>query len=432
MKKIPSTLSIALILCQASIQAPRSANTLTPAEIRAGWTLIFDGVDKNANLRVGETGTTNSWTISAPDSAIASPNTGAMLFTKQSYSNFEFSADWKLNMTGNSGMFFRVNAAVGWICSGPEYAILDDVNGADRTSLGHLPGEITLPLKRTACNYDLYSTTQNGVVGAPYVAASVPYNVWSRGVYWANGNFIEHWLNGQKVVDYEIGAGDWLQRFQLSVWYNTYCTTTALRSTWARFTTGLIGFQDHGGGLLVWFRNLKVRPFTPGEVLISPMYTPNGGNFTGTVSVVLESGITGAEIRYTLDGSNPTATSPLYTGPLTLSATTTVTARTFRPRFTMSVASAATFTLNSTPILHGDLSPMPEAGFSQFGRDLLIRNGNGQSFVVTLFTPSGKEAAAVKIGPETREMAVGGLKAGLYLVKTSRGSWAQTRKFTIR
>jgi len=49
-----------------------------------------------------------------------------------------------------------------------------------------------------------------------------------------------------------------------------------------------------------------------------------------SVSVTLASPTPGAEVRYTTDGSVPTASSPLYTGPFTLSSSTTVRARAFR------------------------------------------------------------------------------------------------------
>ncbi len=64
--------------------------------------------------------------------------------------------------------------------------------------------------------------------------------------------------------------------------------------------------------------------------LAAPQFSPNGGSFWPTVSVTISDTDSG-EIRYTLDGSDPTANSPLYTGPFPLSSTTTVTARCFDP-----------------------------------------------------------------------------------------------------
>ena len=57
--------------------------------------------------------------------------------------------------------------------------------------------------------------------------------------------------------------------------------------------------------------------------------TPVGGNFNGTADIVLSTPAPGVAIRYTLDGSEPTATSPLYTAPITLTATTKVAAKPF-------------------------------------------------------------------------------------------------------
>src|SRR5262249_49016839 len=57
-----------------------------------------------------------------------------------------------------------------------------------------------------------------------------------------------------------------------------------------------------------------------------PSISPNGGSFTNSVQVTLTCATAGAEIRYTTDGSVPTAASTLYNGPFTLSANATINA----------------------------------------------------------------------------------------------------------
>jgi len=60
---------------------------------------------------------------------------------------------------------------------------------------------------------------------------------------------IEHWLNGQKIVEYVIGSPEW-----------TDLVANSKFSQWPEYgtaRTGHIGFQDHGDP--VWFRNIKVR-----------------------------------------------------------------------------------------------------------------------------------------------------------------------------
>ncbi|MDB5050232.1 MAG: hypothetical protein JWO30_3303 [Fibrobacteres bacterium] len=325
-------------------QAPDSLiNKLSAAEKKAGWISLFDGVDPKVEWRAGVNGTTLDWKVE--DGALTPSGAVTEVFSKQSYGDFEWSVEWKLGLKGNSGMFFRVNPQVGRFCSSSEYAILDDVNGDDRTELGHMPGQTQTPIKRSGACYDLYPTTHNGGVDSPYVLVSKPYDQWSRGVIWAEGAHIEHWLNDQKVVDYELFTGDWNTRFSLSK-YPAMCT--AYPDKWMRAPSGLIGLQDHGGGLRVWFRNLKIRPFTPGEKLVSPLITPAGGLEAAPVKVVLEAAVTGSVIRYTLDGSLPTEPSPIYTGPLTLDRNTTLKARTFRNRFSPSDVTTEVYVFKTT------------------------------------------------------------------------------------
>ncbi|HYF48607.1 MAG TPA: chitobiase/beta-hexosaminidase C-terminal domain-containing protein [Planctomycetota bacterium] len=77
----------------------------------------------------------------------------------------------------------------------------------------------------------------------------------------------------------------------------------------------------------------------------APTFTPNGGSFTGSTTVTIASATAGATIRYTLDGSDPVATSPQYTAALTVNATTTIKARAFKAGMADSDVSAATFTI---------------------------------------------------------------------------------------
>ena len=407
-------------------------NSLSPAEKKAGWVLLFDGKDKYTHWRIGESGvgTPNTWLIQ--DSAMVSQNSGAMLFTKESYTDFEWQADWKLSSGGNSGLFIRVQP--NWICSGFEYAILDDStgedNGKDGNNLGHVPGETLIPIKRTGANYDLYPTTQDAILipnGGKWIDIAKPYNEWNHGVIWANGNFIEHWLNGQKVVAYEIGSPDWTTRYHLSKFYkNLNCG-----DQWSKYPTGSIGVQDHGVGLITYIRNLKIRPFTKGDTLVSPMAAPNGGNFSATVKVGLETAITGSAIHYTVDGSDPIASSPIYTDSLVLSATTTLKAITTRDKFKNSSVTSAVFTKAGSFIIKKDLSPNPEAAISTLNNGLIILNKNGQRFSGKVLSPLGQVVYDFEIGASEHSKELTGLKPGIFLVKIKRGDWGQTQKVVV-
>ena len=344
-ERIGGTAALSCVLISTSGQAQDSTlNRLSAAEKAAGWILLFDGVDKDAHFRVGLTGTANSWIVEDQAMATAPGSPGNEIFTKEAYANFELSMEWKLNIKGNSGIFIRVSGN-NRQCSGEEFAILDDVNGDDRTALGHMPGETAMPIKRTGADYDLYPTVQDGAPGAAYVDLAKPYDQWNRGTVWADGNLMEHWLNGKKVNDYTIGTPDWLERFKLSKYYGL-CPGD--QDTWARHPSGLIGMQDHGGGLRVWFRNIKIRPFTPGEKLVAPLIAPAGGMVNGNTRVTLEAAIIGSTLRYTLDGSDPTPASPIYQDSLILKSAATLKARTYRNGFQTSDVATALFTANGT------------------------------------------------------------------------------------
>lgn len=409
-------------------------NTLSSAEQKAGWILLFDGKDKDTYWRHGETGNTASrWTVE--DSAMKAVPSYSFLCTKTAYqySNFEWHAEWKLGRAGNSGLFIRVVQST--YDDGFEYGILDDVNGGDRGSLStnaadRLPNGSMPPIKRSGGIYDLYPTTKDGQIGGQFYDGTVarPYNQWSQGVIWAEGNHIEQWLNGKKVVVAEIGSADWNARLKNSKW-GSYDP-----NKWARNPKGSLCMQAHGGSNgeeLVWFRNMKVRPFTPGEALVSPSATPNGGNFSATVKVGLEVAITGATIRYTLDGSEPTENSPAYTDSITLTATTTLKAKTFRARFMNSSTTTATFTKGGTSIGTPDLSPVPEAAFTPFSGGFTVRNGNGAMFNAKVLDLRGVEVASFSVGENTPEYSVRGLKSGVYMVQIQRGTWAQVHKIAL-
>ena len=76
----------------------------------------------------------------------------------------------------------------------------------------------------------------------------------------------------------------------------------------------------------------------------TPKAAPNGGTFADTQSVTLTCATDGAAIHYTTDGSAPTASSTLYSAPLTLSATTTVRAVAVKAGMNDSGILAVTFT----------------------------------------------------------------------------------------
>ncbi|MCR4966043.1 MAG: chitobiase/beta-hexosaminidase C-terminal domain-containing protein [Bacteroidales bacterium] len=140
-------------------------------------------------------------------------------------------------------------------------------------------------------------------------------------------------------------------------------------------------------------------PSTPSSTVEAPVITPNTGTYFAPVSVSMTCATTGAEIRYTTDGTTPTSTSTLYSAPFTVSATTTVKAVAFFGSMTPSNTATATYTFptevatiadfkaantatNTTPyMITGDVTFVFANGNNIYIQDatggLLIYNQNG-------------------------------------------------------
>jgi|SRR6267378_191896 len=156
------------------------------------------------------------------------------LVTTQSFGNFELELEWKIGKGGNSGIFYRGTRGydhVYW--SGPEYQLLDDANVPDGKRR----------LTAAAAAYALY--------GAP-AGVVLPFDHWNKTRLVVKGTHVEHWLNGHKVVEYELKNADWKSRVAASKF--------AAYPDYGLATTGLIGLQgDHPGALAI--RRIRIREF---------------------------------------------------------------------------------------------------------------------------------------------------------------------------
>ncbi len=126
-----------------------------------------------------------------------------------------------------------------------------------------------------------------------------------------------------------------------------------------------------------------------GGIVAAPTFSPAGGSYTGTQTVTIASTTSGAQIRYTTDGSTPTASSSLYSGGITVSSSQTIKAIAIKSGLTTSAVVSASYTI--TPAGPGD----GPAGYtycaSEFGTCLFsgtasVAYGAGTSFVYGTFT----------------------------------------------
>jgi len=99
-----------------------------------------------------------------------------------------------------------------------------------------------------------------------------------------------------------------------------------------------------------------------GTTVASPTFDPPGGSYPSARSVTLSSATTGATIRYTVDGSTPTASSTVYTGPITVSASSTISAIALKSGSANSPVASASYTIGSTQATCPAQAEVPDFG----------------------------------------------------------------------
>jgi hypothetical protein len=94
--------------------------------------------------------------------------------------------------------------------------------------------------------------------------------------------------------------------------------------------------------------------YTIQQLVATPTFSPAGGTYTGSVTVTIGDATSGATIYYTTDGSTPTTSSAIYTGPLTFTQATTLKAMAAKSGMTSSAVASAVYTIQqlvATPTL---------------------------------------------------------------------------------
>jgi hypothetical protein len=216
----------------AAVTTTTSTTTSTagPASADTSWRPLVDGKTTDAWRGYKTQTFPASWHLA--DGTLTKSGSAEDLISRDEFGDFELTWDWKLAPKGNAGVFYRATEEyekVYW--SGPEYQLLDDA--------GHPDGKTRLTSAGAA--YAIYPSPA-GVVK--------PANQWNSSRLVVRGAHVEHWLNGQKVVDYELWSPDWEAKVKASKfgqWPN-----------YGRAKRGHVAIQgDHEGSL--WIRDMRIR-----------------------------------------------------------------------------------------------------------------------------------------------------------------------------
>ncbi|MGH7700568.1 MAG: 3-keto-disaccharide hydrolase [Gemmatimonadales bacterium] len=221
--------ALAMVLISSTAAAQQSMNTLTPDERAQGWRLLFDGKTTDGWRRWGGDSMPAGWQV--VDGALTRVAQAGDIITRDKFRNFELALEWQVAAGGNSGIFYRASEAddaIYW--TAPEMQVLDDGAHPDAQSRLTAAGSL----------YGLYPAAPGAVK---------PAGEWNEVRVVVNGNHVEHWLNGVKVVECELGSADWEARVKASKF--------APHAHFGKNAEGYIGLQDHGDR--VAYRNIKVR-----------------------------------------------------------------------------------------------------------------------------------------------------------------------------
>lgn len=224
-------------------------NSLTDKEIANGWKLLFDGystdgwrgITKDHFPRDGWIIKNGQIRIDAMDGAES--GNGGDIITKEEFGDFELKWEWRmLTKGGNSGIKYYVkeeltdNRSYGY---GLEYQILDDQNhswmleGKMKPNDYHTAGAL----------YEFFPPSKRKQVK--------PLGEWNSSKIVSKNNHIEHWLNGEKILEYKRGSDDFMRMLKKSKFKHIHNFGMAEK--------GHILIQDHGSN--VHFRNIKINEF---------------------------------------------------------------------------------------------------------------------------------------------------------------------------
>ena len=229
--------------------AATTPNQLTTAERAAGWTLLFDGRTLTGWRGLGYPGVpTSHWVVA--DGAIekiasgrvavqadGQPVEGGDLMTEATFGDFELAWEWRVTPGANSGVKYNVSEELSTsmppkhAAKGFEYQIIDDDRHPDGKLVKHKSGDL----------YDLFASNDRKRLR--------PVGEWNESRIRFVGAHGEHWLNGEKVVEFDLGTPRMdsalaASKYQPIPWF-------------AERRRGHIVLQDHGDE--VYFRSIRIR-----------------------------------------------------------------------------------------------------------------------------------------------------------------------------
>lgn len=211
-------------------------NTLSKKEKRQNWKLLFDGTtatgwtqEDGSPIKVQP----GAWEIESGALILKKGAKGGDIFTIDEYKNFEFTADFKIDPGTNTGIKYLFQKYEQGGNLGCEFQIIDDVLGEDNKVPNHLLGSL----------YDVLPPVE------AYKKVNPP-GEWNSISILVNGNKVQHFINGRKVLEYKRGSREYLSGVARSKF-------SKVQPIFGMVEKGRFQLQDHHGP--VAYKNIKVR-----------------------------------------------------------------------------------------------------------------------------------------------------------------------------
>ncbi len=199
---------------------------------------LFDGKSLAGWHGFNKTGPVTNWTIE--EGALvclgaAKGDSGGDIVSDKEYGNFELSWDWKISPGGNSGVMYHVVEDAKYHApyeTGPEYQLIDDAGWPEKLE----------EWQKTGADYAMNLVNDKKKLN--------PTGEWNSSKIVFNNGHVEHWLNGEKIVEFTAWDEKWNKEKKEGKWKDFPDYGVA--------KSGRIALQDHGHK--AYFKNIVIRP----------------------------------------------------------------------------------------------------------------------------------------------------------------------------
>lgn len=205
----------------------------------ADWTVLFDGESLTGWHGFNKTSPIDNWIVEEGVltclGKTGGSDIGGDIVSDQEFGNFELEWQWKIAIGGNSGLMYHVIESPKYKApyeTGPEYQLIDDIG---------FPGKLE-DWQKAGANYAMNPADTSKKM-------LKPVGEWNSSSILYRDGHVEHWLNGQKIVEFEEGSSAWEHEKKDGKWKDF--------PDYKLVNSGRIALQDHGDR--AWFRNIRIR-----------------------------------------------------------------------------------------------------------------------------------------------------------------------------